>query len=420
MTISTNTNSFFKIQSLFAKYWPCLLILLAFFGFISKALYNYPTGLMAILGLYRFLISPKTVWLDPIQRYFILLFLCVWLPMLASFPDAYNHLHTAETIFPYIRLLFCGLFIIQELSRNENRMKFVILGIVVILAFWSLDATAQFFLGSDLFGYPYNSAQGITGMFYPRNTISHICSILSPFYFLYIYQNQEKRFWLWLTIVPLFFVVFISGRRAAWIMLALNSIGFFIYLYLFSIDKKRLLRQTAFIVTCISLVIIVTILFHKPTNQRFKVTLGLFSNNYETVDKATARRLPIWDTALNVFKSNPINGVGPRGFRHAYHDYSSPDNYWVTQTHPHLLILEILAETGLIGFAGYLLLLYLLIKQFYSVNKKTLVLPFFIPVLVALFPFNSHMAFYGSIWSSMIWLLLSLYFSQTSLAIKNS
>ncbi|GJM04971.1 MAG: hypothetical protein DHS20C09_09620 [marine bacterium B5-7] len=165
-----------------------------------------------------------------------------------------------------------------------------------------------------------------------------------------------------------------------------------------------------------------TIVFHKPTNDRFNVTLGLFSNDYKTIDNATASRLPLWETALTIFKQNPINGIGPRGYRHVYTEYSEPDDYWhkLTQTHPHLLLLEIMAETGVLGLIGYLLIFYpLIILAKQSPLKKEL-LPFFIPVLVALFPFNAHMAFYGSIWSSVIWLLIALYFAKGKLVFVTS
>lgn len=164
----------------------------------------------------------------------------------------------------------------------------------------------------------------------------------------------------------------------------------------------------------ITLLLSSTIFFHKPTNQRFKTTLGLFSGNYELINQATANRLPIWSTAINIFKNNPVNGIGPRGFRHVYTEYSSPEDYWHkrTQTQAHLLVLEVLAETGLIGFLGYSFALFFIFNLLLKSRDKKALIPYFIPVIVAMFPINTHMAFYGSIWSSMTWLLLTLYFSE--------
>jgi O-antigen ligase len=397
------------------EYWPCILILLTIIGFVSKALYNYPMGVMALIGLYRIITAPKEIWNDQIQKTFIIIFLSVWLPLLISFPDAVNQTRAAQTVFPYLRFLCAGLFIIQELSKDKQRLKIVVHGIFIIVSFWCVDASIQFFVGHDLFGYPYKQMYGITGMFYPRNTIAHICSILSVFYFLAVYQNVDKYKWLWVSLIPVFFVILISGRRAAWIMLALSSFGFFLYLYLSVEDKKTILKKTGIITVCISIVLGATITLNKPTHDRFIQTLGLFSNDYAIIDKATARRLPIWETGYTAFKANTINGIGPRGFRYVYQDYASSDNFWGDQTHPHLLILEILVETGGIGLLGYFFLIYLLINGALRRKKLKTELPFFIPVLVALFPLNAHMAFYGSIWSSMIWWLMAFYFSYIRL-----
>lgn len=414
----TNTNNFLL---LIEKYWPCCLFLLAIIGFISKSLYNYPIGIMAILGLYRLIISPNIIIEDRSLRLFSLAFLGIWLPLLFSLPDAVNPEHSMHTIFPYLRFFFAGVFIIQEISKNNDRLKFTTAGIFFIVFFWCIDASIQFIFGENLLGHPYEQGH-ITGMFYPRNTISHICSILSAICFMYIYINFDKRKWILISLAPLFFIILLSGRRAAWIMLILSSLSFLWYGLVYAANRKNFLKVMGSIAVLCLMLVSATIVFHKPTNDRFNVTLGLFSNDYKTIDNATASRLPLWETALTIFKQNPINGIGPRGYRHVYTEYSEPDDYWhkLTQTHPHLLLLEIMAETGVLGLIGYLLIFYpLIILAKQSPLKKEL-LPFFIPVLVALFPFNAHMAFYGSIWSSVIWLLIALYFAKGKLVFVTS
>ena len=117
------------------KYWPCLLFLLAIIGFISKSLYNYPVGVMAIIGLYKLIASPKLISQDKTIRLFSLAFLCMWLPLLISLPDAVNFSHSAHTVFPYLRFLFAGIFIITEIAKNKDRLNFVIAGIFFIVLF---------------------------------------------------------------------------------------------------------------------------------------------------------------------------------------------------------------------------------------------------------------------------------------------
>ena len=401
------------------EYWPCLLFLLAIAGFISKALYNYPVAIMALLGLYLIIKSPDIIIKDKTIRLFSFSFLCLWLPLIISLPDAVNISHSSHTVFPYLRFLFAGIFIIHEIGKDSKRLTFIIASIFYIVLFWCVDATIQFVFGKNLAGFPYDRSY-ISGMFYPRNTIGHICSILSSTCFLYVYINLKEKKYLLASLIPLFLIVLLSGSRSSWIMLTLSTFGFVLYLFFNADNKKSMLKITSLSALVVLIMLATTITFNERANSRLKETLGLFSTNYESVNKATAVRLPIWETAFNIVKSNYLNGIGPRGFRHAYQDYSPPENFWHewTQTHPHLLFLEILTETGIIGFAGYILLFYFLYLTLRSSGSSIYIYPFLISVLVSIFPMNAHMAFYGSIWSSMIWLLIMLFFSASKLSLN--
>lgn len=415
MINSNATNN--RLLGFIINYWPCLLFLLAIIGFISKSLYNYPVAIMALIGLYKVLRTPDAFINDPVIRYFTLAFTCLWLPLLISLIDAVNLSHSLNTVLPYLRFLFAGIFVIDEIGKDEKRLRFIISSIFFIVLFWCLDAIIQFIFGKNLAGFPYDRSY-ISGMFHPRNTIGHICSILSSISFLYLYIKANNNKYLLLSLIPLFFVVLLSGSRSSWVMLALSSIGFIIFIYKNTNNKKQILAVTSTVIVVISILLASTVVLHDRTNSRFKETMSLFSTDYESINKATAVRLPIWETATNIFKSNFINGIGPRGFRHVYRDYSPPDNFWHewAQTHPHLLFLEILTETGIIGFAGYILLIYMLVNVLRKPGNSIYKYPLFIAVIVSLFPLNAHMAFYGSIWSSMIWLLLSLFFANSKLS----
>lgn len=398
--------------SFFQKYAGCVLILLTIIGFISKSWYNYPVAVMAIIGAYRLLKNPQLLQQDKLVRFFVFSFLCLWLPLLLSLPDAVNPGHSSQTIFPYLRFLFAGIFIILEV-HDQNKLKVVVTSVFAIVTFWCLDGMLQFFIGRDIFGFAYHDpdvTHGLTGAFYPRYAISHICSIL--FCFVLLYSLHRKRWWAIIsTILPLIFITFIAGKRAAWVMLVLSGIGYLLLLSVYSKFKKRLILMVFLVTALIGLMLTVTIFFHEPSKIKVTNTLGLFSLNYQTFNKATSLRLPLWKTAYRIFDSNRINGIGPRGYRYVYQDYSSPEDYYykLGQTHPHLLILELMAETGLIGLGGYLLFVIVLIQSIICTANKQKVLPFFIPVAVALFPLNAHMAFYGSVWSTMIWWLFAIY-----------
>jgi len=173
-------------------------------------------------------------------------------------------------------------------------------------------------------------------------------------------------------------------------------------------------------VVLIILVLTTFSLSYPPLKKRLAVTSGLFSGDYATINKATAIRLPIWETGVLIVKSHWLNGIGPRGFRHVYADYADADNYFVSKrfhgaTHPHLTILEIMVETGVIGFAGYLFFWMILVKyaRRQLIRKETMSICWLITVILAVLPYNSHLAFYGSYWASALWWVIPFFIANT-------
>ena len=240
-------------------------------------------------------------------------------------------------------------------------------------------------------------------MFYPRNTIAHVLAALSPLYFEYIRRLSKREPWWLLLIIPLFVLILLSGRRAAWIMLIISSCGYFLCLYklgIMSLNVKKYIFL-AFVSTTLAMGLVIAT--NNPVQNRIVETTGIFSLDYETTDKATAGRLPIWETAISVFKQNWVNGIGPRGFRHVYTEYSKPGDFWheTGVTNPHQLVLEVLAETGLIGFAGLSCFIFLLYKLFTIMPIRRETFPYVLAVFVVLFPINTSMAFY--------WVILVFY-----------
>ena len=403
---SVHKNSFLWLKDNLAV----VLVLLAFLLFTSKSLYNYPVGIMAVLGLYRLLKTPGVIFANHIIRVFVSLFLCLWLPMLIALIDAVSLEHALRTVLPYARFLFLGIYLISEI-KTFSAQKALLLGLFCLVAFWCIDAVIQVLFTIDLFGYPYE-ARHITGMFYPKNTIAHICAGLSPLYFELIRQTYKQNKSILLLLIPLFVVILISGRRATWIMLAISVSGYIYFLTRmksrFAVSTKQLL-SIALVLTMIMGAIVVK---HEPINRRVMVTMGLFSGDYDAIDKATAKRLPLWKTAIYMARENWINGVGPRGFRHAYAEFTGDNDYWseTGQTHPHQLILEIITESGMIGLLGLFVFLFLFYRFAAGTDIDPPLFPWALAVLVVIFPINTHMAFYGSYWSSFFWLLLVLCF----------
>ncbi|MCH8080222.1 MAG: O-antigen ligase family protein [Proteobacteria bacterium] len=390
--------------------WSAILILSALFLFSTKTLFNIPLTLMAIIGLYRLIKVPALIKLHE-TRLACLLFLCLWLPMLLALLDAEELYHSAKTTFLYVHFLFSCIFMIDELRKREILQK-IIFGIFIIMTFFCFDAMLQFFIGKNLFGYPY-SPPLLGGMFYPKNTLPHFLALLSPVYFEYIRRHKNK-YWKFICLLIYLCILLLGGKRSAWIMFLSGGVLYAAYLIFISktIEYKKLLAPAILIIFVLSTLS----LSYPPLKRKLTVTSGLFSGNYETINKATANRLPIWETGLIIIKSHWLNGIGARGFRHAYADYADANNYFLSngrsgQTHPHLTILEIVVETGIIGLSGYILFWIIFAKYASCLlrSKYASGVAWLITVMLAILPYNVHLAFYGSYWASAIWWVIPFF-----------
>ena len=220
--------------------------------------------------------------------------------------------------------------------------------------------------------------------------------------------------YLWLLLIPVVIVMLMSLKRSAWVMFFVAVFAYFALVLRQSRMELTSLRFTAgAVATSVLIVGVLTVSLSSVVQSRFATSLGIMSGDPETVAEATAYRVPLWRTGYAMFKDNWFVGVGPRGYRRAYSEYAANADFWIArngigQTHPHLLALEVGAETGVLGLLG--LLGFYAVLGFKLVNNmsSSRVPVWLLCALTAWFPLNSHLAFYGSYWSTLVWLLVPI------------
>lgn len=172
---------------------------------------------------------------------------------------------------------------------------------------------------------------------------------------LSIHKNNLPKYiriFFFVTILVNIPAIVFENTRIVWISL---FIVFFIIIFL-SINKK------IYLLLIFSLLIITSYnLFQISPNSinRLQTISSTNSNvqpNYE--------RILMWQSALNMFIEHPITGIGIGNYHKEYvSHYRSPlskEDTW----HPHNVLLSMLAQSGLIGTIGYLLLfIYLYYKS---------------------------------------------------------
>ena len=114
--------------------------------------------------------------------------------------------------------------------------------------------------------------------------------------------------------------------------------------------------------------------FHQITNQRFipnidRDKVKLDSKNYKIFSRDHEGHINI---ALKLFDENKIFGAGPKGFRYYCRSVDYNPSLGICSTHPHNILIQIIAELGLIGLTFYIVAgLFVLYNFIYSIlNKK--------------------------------------------------
>jgi len=123
----------------------------------------------------------------------------------------------------------------------------------------------------------------------------------------------------------------------------------------------------------------------------------------------------IYATTINIIKENYIFGIGPKMFR-VYCEMSQYHVIGGCSTSPHNYYLQLLAETGLVGFCSVLILffylLYNLLKIYFfkaKTNNVNKLIFYYIGSIICLWPLITSGSFFNN-WISII-IYLNLGFS---------
>lgn len=397
-----------------------LLILLSFWLLASKAMFNAPLAVLALMGIVV-LVRHRELRQDPGWRLFLLAWLCIWLPQVASLPDAVNMGRSLNTTLGFLKFPLAGAAIIWALRCRSGTERTVMLGVTLVFGLYAADMLWQLATGRDWLGFQGTGDGRLTG----PSSDDKLAIAMGAFFPLALESIVRSRGYRWLfaAIVLLMVVaILLSGQRGG--MLAMLVGGGVWALFYLRHRAGRACKRVALIATVIVLMAIpwgLDALQQLP--GRHAQTAMMFNGDGKSINNALAGRIGLWRASSFLFLENPVNGIGPRGFRYVLADKG--EAYALTEfggrkpyiaTHPHQQFLEIAAETGMIGVAGYLMALILLIRRLFKGAKDSR-LAWSAAALSAVFPLNMSMAFYGTYWSHVVLLAIVFAFSISGVGI---
>ena len=362
---------------------------------------NAPLALLALVAIWLLATRWKETLGLPAVRWLLVLVGAIWLPQLLALPGAANFdraLNTA-TYYPFYGL--AALPVVWAAYRHDIA-PFLLNVVLGVCLFWAIDGLIQFFLGSNLFGFPYNERR-LTGVFHPNLTMGVVMAQLLPLVLEAVRRLMHRHLAWGLTLLPILMTIVLTGSRSAMLVMGLAMLAYGgLVVWRYRVRWQWIVAASLGLVLAISAVLA----FSPQTRDRVMVTAKVFEFDREAFNAATAMRGDVWTAGWQLAQDAPWLGVGVRGFEALAVDRGYSD---VRYTHLHLFALDVQVSTGLVGLSVYLLgyVLFLMFLWRYG-GRGMIAGAGILGVGLALWPLNTHFGFYASYTLAVVWPIIGL------------
>ncbi len=251
--------------------------------------------------------------------------------------------------------------------KKEELCKYLIISFTFIFIILIIDGYYQFIFKENILGWKVYGSR-VSSLFKDELILGSYLSRLLPIYFaLLIYTNFEKK----ISAYILFFLIFVgietltflSGERVAFFYINASTL-----MLILTMKNYKLFRFCT-VITSIFLIVLLINIYPKSTDRIINKTISqlgfeqkkIDTKNNEKDTSTTSNELKQkkyifslehqnhYISSFRMFKDNMITGIGPRMFR--YTCGMKKYNIWEgCSTHPHNTYVQLLTETGLIGF----------------------------------------------------------------------
>lgn len=360
-------------------------------------------------------------------RLFIIFF--IYLVIGSIFSDSI--MLSLKSSVTYIRFGIFSIAIIYIFKNNKKFVKFFYLTLLVTLIILLFDGYFQFFTGKNTFGYTSIRPDRLGGLFFDELILGSYISKMLPILITFAFLNKEiiHRHYIILLIILSYGLVFLSGERSAFLTTTLYLV--MITPFLIGIKKTT----TLFIL--ITTIFILLISTNKNIKSRYVDQMLIHVIGHPKAKVFMPDHIGIFTSAIDIFKKNVFIGGGVKTFRvnckntvnkklmELKTDYP---NITFCNTHPHNYYLQLLAETGLIGFlfvlAIFIRLFFNYLKQIsFLISNKKIVNKSYICILagliIAIWPLATTGNFFNNWICSNLFLTIGIYLYVSSNEIKN-
>jgi len=346
------------------------------------------------------------------SNFFIYFILFYFYLVISSLLSDYILFSLESSLF-YLRFVIFSLSTWYLLENNKKLIKYFFLIILFCFASLIVDGIYQYIFGENILGFKLTNIYRISSFFNEKlvmgSYISRLTPLLIGLFLILDFKKKEINFFFYFILTLSGILIYLSGERSSFFYYLITML----YLVIF-LNHKNI--KFFFI---LSLFFILFLGFFKPISKTriLNETIEQLNlKNYETerIYYFSSVHTDHYLAAIKIFLDNAITGSGPKTFRIVCKDKKYFKNDNSCSTHPHHTYIQLLSETGIVGFLfiGFVFcyLFYFAIKAFfYKVfHKKYLLNDFqhcmFISFFITLSPFTPSGNFFNN-WLSIIYFI---------------
>ena len=304
---------------------------------------------------------------------FIIFFLFCVISIICSLNSDNIAMSIKSSLF-YFRIGVFSCFIWYLIDKDKSILNYFYYSLTLCFSVLVVDGYFQYFTGENIVGFKISNIR--TSSFFGDELImGSYLSRLFPLLFALFLVKKKKNFELYFIGVLFILVdvlIFMSAERTSFFFLNLSTI--FIIILIKEFQRFRLITFILGII-CI---LILSLNSSKLVDRMF-ISPAKDMGIIETPTNSPKTQITIFTsihdshirTAINMFKDKPLLGHGPKMFRIKCSDPKFSFGLWPCSSHPHNFYVQLLSETGVIGFLFILCalsyVLYASLRQFKSI-----------------------------------------------------
>lgn len=346
-----------------------IIVLIPFSLITGPFIPDLSITLICLIFIYlSFIENMRNYYFSKFSIFFLIFYLTINITSLFSV-DPVESFKISIVYFRYFLFSLAFWYLIKHQPRVlNNLLKSIIISMTILI----LDGFYQFYFGKNIFGWELIDTR-ISSFFKDELVLGSYLSRFFPIFFALCILNFKTFFNKKISLVLIFLLLsgievltFLSGERAAFFYINLSAI----YLIIMMKDFK-LLRFSSLIFALLTILIITN--FNSTYKERIidQTVRQITSNNQTYIFSEEHNNHYL--SAYKMYLENKVTGIGPRMFRDNCDLKKYEISFESCTTHPHNNYVQILSESGLLGFLIYVIPFILLI--FFSL--KHFILKFF-------------------------------------------